>query len=112
MDTYQARRRMRDLAQETIEILDDVAARGASRADASVRLKDMEQEARTLLSDAGYPGEPVWRGLQRAQLELRSGSPDAPSVSDAAAEMRESLEALDSLMSPASERESDFRIIG
>jgi hypothetical protein len=112
MDTNEARRRMRDLARETLEILDSAVAEDGPRGKAISRVAEMEQESRALLADAGYPGESVWRGLQRARLALEAGGEDQALELEASAEMRESLERLDSLIAAASERESDFRIVG
>jgi hypothetical protein len=112
MDTNEARRRMRDLAREALNTLENDAADAGPRGEAGYRLRAMEQEARVLLADAGYPGEAVWRALQRAsqasQSDAQSDSPD----SDALVDLREALETLESLTAAASERDSDFRIVG
>jgi hypothetical protein len=112
MDTYQARRQMRDLAQTTLELLDEAIREGASPTETLGRLRSMDLDARALLADAGYPAEAVWRGLQRAQHALQPGPIDTTLATQVADELRVAVETLDSLTSATSERDSDFRIIG
>jgi hypothetical protein len=73
----------------------------------------MVTEARGLLSDAGYPGEGVWRGLQRATIGLETGfDRDDPGFwRELAADLRAAIDTLDSLVAPRG-READVHIIG
>jgi hypothetical protein len=112
MDTYEARRRMRDLAQESLDLLREIEQGDSTRSDALTELRKMELEARSLLADAGYPGESAWRALQRVGPALRTDDEDPSLVAEVVAELGEAIDTLDSLTATPSERDSDFRIIG
>lgn len=112
MDTFEARRRMRDLAQETLVLLDEIDNGGTSLSDALTQLRSKESEARSLLVDAGYPGESAWRALQRAAIALRSDGEDPQLREEVVADLGNAIETLDSLTTAPSERDSDFRIVG
>jgi hypothetical protein len=67
-----------------------------------------------VLTDAGFPGEGVWRGLQRASIAVDTYTDVADETfwNDVADQLREGIGTLDSLVSSAGRRESDFRIVG
>lgn len=114
MDTLEARILMRDLADEGLKIVDRYVAGNLPSGADKRRLRELVIEARTALSDAGYPGEAVWRSLHRASMgadTLFDQSDDHywPSVVD---ELRAGLDTLESLISPGFRRESDFHIVG
>jgi hypothetical protein len=113
MDTNEARMRMRDIALEALRIVDALASSGAISIKERGTVREMVTEARGLLSDAGYPGEGVWRGLQRATIGLETGfDRDDPGFwRELAADLRAAIDTLDSLVAPRG-READVHIIG
>ena len=68
MNTQDARRNMGSLATEGLAIVKSIGENRSASPDDRNRLRHMASEARTLLSEAGYPGDAVWRGLQRASI--------------------------------------------
>ncbi len=77
-------------------------------------LRRMANEARSLLSEAGYPGEAVWRGLQRASIgtDTNFDSHDASYWQDVIQELEHGGDTLASLDSAPSHRDVDFHIVG
>lgn len=112
MDTYEARRQMRDLARDALDLLDEVADGDTSLSDALIELRKMELEARTLLADAGYPGEAAWRSLQRGVQALAADERDAGLIEEVRSSLQETIATLDSLTGATTGRDSDFRIVG
>jgi len=112
MDTYEARRRMYDLARQALELLDECLRDERNLSKTATDLRNMELEARALLADAGYPAESAWRSMQRVLLALQAPQLDSHLVHEARSELRDAVETLASLTSATSERDSDFRIIG
>lgn len=113
MNTQEARTQMRDLADEALEIVVEMEqGKSASRQDRS-RLRDMVIEARGLLSDAGYPAEAAWRGLQRASIGVDTSfdSPDAGYWEDVRHDLQGAIDTLNSLVT-VSYRDSDLFIVG
>jgi hypothetical protein len=113
MDTYEARTRMRDLALEAQRIIEAQARGEPLPARDGSTLRQLASEARGLLADAGYPGEGVWRGLQRATIGMETGfdREDRTFWRELAADLRMSIDTLDSLVAPRG-READVHIIG
>jgi hypothetical protein len=113
MDTNEARTRMRDIALEALQIVDALAASGSVPIRDRGVLRSLTTEARGLLADAGYPGEGVWRGLQRATIGMETGfDRDDPGFwRELAQDLRDAVETLDSLIAPRG-READVHIIG
>lgn len=112
MDTLEARIRMRDMARETLEIVDRLAAGTSPSRETRARLREMVSEARSLLGDAGYPAEGAWRGMQRASMGLDTlfDEPDPTYWEDVMSELSRSIETLDNLVSPI-RREADLHIV-
>jgi hypothetical protein len=113
MDTQEARMRMRDLAREAEDIVGRRARGEAAMPRDQAALRQLVGEARTLLADAGYPGEAVWRGLQRATIgyDTAFDREDPGYWRELAADLHEAVETLDSLVSPRG-READVHIVG
>lgn len=112
MDTYEARSQMKNLAQETLDLLEEVARGDTTRSDAIVEVRKMELEARGLLVDAGYPGEAAWRGLQRTGIALQDAHDDLSTLTEAIAQLSDAVATLSSLTTTSPESGPDFRIIG
>jgi hypothetical protein len=113
MDTYEARTRMRDIAVEAQQIVEAHAHGEPLQSKDRGALRDLATEARGLLADAGYPGEGVWRGLQRATIGMQTGlDREDPSYwRELAVDLQTSIDTLDSLVTPRG-READVHIIG
>lgn len=113
MNTNEARMRMRDIALEAQQIVDTQARGEPLPGRDRGTLRDLATEARSLLADAGYPGEGVWRGLQRATIGMQTGldREDRSYWRELAADLGASIETLDSLVAPRG-READVHIIG
>jgi hypothetical protein len=114
MDTTEARIQMRDLAHEGLAIIDRLAQGQTISGSDRERLRGLLVDARALLADAGYPGESVWRGLQRAALGVETHfDRSVPAYwADVAGELRAGMATLDSLVAPAWRSEPDLHIIG
>lgn len=113
MDTIEARSRMRDLANQGLEVFDRLSSAEFSSGEAARRYRELVEEARPLLADSGYPGEGVWRGLQRSFALLGGGAAASHDERDELAEeLREARDSLDALLSAREQRELDFRIVG
>ncbi|MDQ2742719.1 MAG: hypothetical protein M3Z66_10570 [Chloroflexota bacterium] len=114
MNTYEARTYMRDIAREGLEIVDRLAAGTPPAFDERRRLHQLASEARGALSDAGYPGEGVWRAIQRASIAIDTGGDQSDGAywRDLADDLRSAVETLDSLVSPGLGREIDFPVVG
>jgi hypothetical protein len=113
MDTYEARLRMRDLAHDALDVVERrQAGASAGREDRS-DLRQMATESRSLLGDAGYPGEATWRAIQRASIGLETAfeEPDRSYWEDLADELRQAIETLDNLIG-VGRRDADVHIIG
>lgn len=113
MDTYEARTRMRDVALEALQIVDVLAGGECVQARQRGILRELMGVARGLVADAGYPGEGVWRGLQRATIGLETGFDcgDTGFWRELSIDLREAMETLNSLVAPRG-READIHIIG
>lgn len=105
---------MRELGHEVLRSVERYATGKTVRAADCDRMRAAFQEAREVFFDAGYPAEAVWRGIQRAAIGLETlyGEPDRFYWEDAAAELRQGLEALDALLSSGSLRDIDLHIVG
>ena len=112
MDTFEARRGLRALAQEALDLLQDLARGEARETEALRELRSMEEEARSLLQDAGYPGEAAWRAIDVARRLLSEGhAKNYDARENAVQELASAAEILDTLLAAPSARESDFRIV-
>ena len=103
---------MRDLAQDALDLLDDMANGASDRTQAATELRKMELEARALLADAGFPAEAAWRALQRAAQALALPDPDPAVVEETSHSLTDAVATLDSITAGPAERDADFRIIG
>lgn len=74
----------------------------------------MASEARSLVGEAGYPGEAVWRGLQRASIgaDTNFDSHDSSYWQDVVEELERGAATLASLDSSRGLRDVDFHIVG
>jgi hypothetical protein len=114
MDTYEARSKMCDVAAMALATVRRIQEGPApSYADAS-ELRELLQQARTLLSDAGYPGEAVWRALQRASMGIDThfDHADAGFWDDISAELRSAVATLESLIMSPGSRNADINLVG
>ena len=114
MNTQDARRDMGSLATEGLAIVKAIRDNRAASSEDRNRLRRMASEARSLLSEAGYPGDAVWRGLQRASIgaETYFDSFDAGYWQDVTDELERGAATLSALESPGSVRDADFHIVG
>jgi hypothetical protein len=114
MNTQDARREMHVLADEGLSILNRLQESRTISLDDRNSLRRMANEARSLLSEAGYPGEAVWRGLQRASIGVDTNfqSHDLPYWHDVQDELERGAETLASLDTASSPRDADFHIVG
>jgi hypothetical protein len=113
MDTNEARTRMRDIALDALRIVDAQTRGDAVSTRDRAAMRELVSEARSLLADAGYPGEGVWRGVQRASIGMETGfdREDPGYWRELASDLRSAAETLDSLVAPRG-READVHIVG
>jgi hypothetical protein len=114
MDTYEARSRVLDLAQEVRSMVERLVSGVRLSSDERQRLREIVGEARAVLSDAGYPAEGVWRALQRVSLGVDTllDQSDPFYWQDVSSDLQAGIETLESLLSPHLRRDADFRIVG
>lgn len=114
MDTFEARQRMRELAAAGLELVNRFGCGETSMRTAAEQARALSTEARTVLADAGYPGESTWRALQRTESGLSSlVEPPLPEYwDDITIELSDAGEALDRLLTIPVARDADFRIVG
>lgn len=105
---------MRDLAQETLGIVERWERGEVTRYEDSVRLRRLVSEARELLPDAGFPAESAWRGMQRASIgyETQLGRAEPGYWEDVRHDLEGALETLRMLVAPPAWSDSDFHLIG
>ena|SRR5947209_2123635 len=113
MDTYEARITMRDLAHDALDVVTRRESGVATNREDRAQIRQMASEARSLLGDAGYPGEAAWRAIQRASIGLETAfdEPDRTYWEDLATDLRDAIETLDSLVG-VSKRDADIHIVG
>jgi hypothetical protein len=104
---------MRDLAQAALTIVERREESVALNREDRSQMREMASEARSVLADAGYPGEASWRAIQRASIGLDTAfdEPDRSYWQDLGEELRSAISALDNLVG-VSKREADVRIVG
>jgi hypothetical protein len=114
MDTYEARTRMCDIGRGALTIALELSSGAAPTTADKANLRRMLLEARSLLADAGYPGEAVWRALHRSSIgaDTTLDQPDASYWQDVAGSLEAGIATLESLISSHPARETDFRVIG
>lgn len=114
MDTTEARTLMLDLAERGLQILRDYSSGRITVREANAPYREIIDEARRLLSDAGYPAETAWRALQRAHVGFGAflEPPDAAYWQDVEAELETGRDALAALVLAPERRDVDFRLIG
>jgi hypothetical protein len=105
---------MRDLAVGALAIVERLAEGKPAELDTRTRLRQMLTEGRSLLADAGYPGESTWRGLQRASMGLDTylDHSDPLFWEDVADELRMGLQTLESLVGPGQRPDADIYVVG
>lgn len=105
---------MRDLGQRGLEVVTGFVNGECTVADGRRRLKESIDEARSVLADAGYPAESVWRGLQRAYAEFSASSNphDHETWGELGDDLRQAIESLDALLARPAARDADFRVVG
>ena len=114
MNTQDARRELQSLAAQGLTILAFVCdGRAPSLADRNT-LRRLASEARELLPEAGFPGEPIWRGLQRASIgtDTNFDSFDAAYWRDVIDELERGVELLATLDSARRVRDIDIHVVG
>lgn len=113
MDTFEARQRMKDLASEGLELLNRFLCGESSMLVAAEQARRLSSESRTVLMDAGYPGESTWRALQRAAngLSVLGDAPPPEYLEEVKLELTEARDALNRLLAVGAESEADFRIV-
>lgn len=114
MDTFEARTRMRDLALEALAVVERRERGGNPESGDSAKLRQLVGEARGVLTDAGYPGEAVWRGLHRASIgyETQLDGSVRGYWEDVRRDLEAGIETLDLLLGPGVGRDADFPLIG
>lgn len=114
MNTQDARSEMASLAAQGLVIVARIRETRNAPVDDRDQLRRMASEARTLLSEAGYPGEAVWRGLQRSSIgaETHFDSFDAAYWHDVTEELERGAATLESLNAVRSARDVDLHIVG
>lgn len=105
---------MLDLALAARTIVETWTSRSRLTGDEKLRLREIVAEARSVLADAGYPAEGVWRAVQRASLGLDTSLQQSDPLywEDVSRDLQAGIETLESLVSPHAGREADFRIVG
>ena len=105
---------MLDLAERGLRILHDYSGGTLPVREANVQYRDIMEQARQTLRDAGYPAETAWRALQRAQVGFAAflEPPDAAYWQDVEVELRTGRDALAALVEMPQGRDLDFRVIG
>jgi hypothetical protein len=113
MDTYEARIRMLDLARHGSAIVEGFEVDSPPTADDAAKLRELAADARTLVSDGGYPAEAAWRALDRAASSLIAQEPDPEGArwQPIGLELQSACASLESLLG-STRRETDFRIVG
>jgi hypothetical protein len=114
LNTFEARVIMRDLARTAVEMVRAIEGGRSPTPEDRLRIRDLVAQARGSLTDAGYPGEAVWRGLSRASIGMDTlgGEPDPLFWHDVAAELQAGLDTLDTLVSTDFRRESQIPWVG
>jgi hypothetical protein len=113
MDTFEARYRLRELAHRGLQLIKGFSGNHAPAPEDAAALRDMAAAARSLIPDAGFPGESAWRALDHAAAALVSLEPDPEGARwrAVADELQAAIEQLNSLLGSA-RRDADFRIVG
>lgn len=113
MNTTEARFYMRDIGNQALEAVERHVKGEPATTEERLLLRRLTSEARESLTDAGYPAEAVWRGIQRAGIgvETLSGEPDRFYWENVADDLRAGLETLNSLLSGPI-RDIDLHIVG
>jgi hypothetical protein len=104
---------MRDLALDALEIVENVNEL-PPRGENARRLRDFVSQARGLLSDAGYPAEAAWQGLQRASIGANTAFDeyDLGYWTDVADDLHRGVDTLQSLVSPHARPDTDIHVVG
>src|SRR4051812_8028860 len=114
MNTFEARQQMFELGLEAREMLRTLIAGGTIDSVQRRRAGAMAVESRTLLGEAGYPAESVWRAVQRTSLGLQTqlDSFDRGFWQDVLEELERGMSALEALGSGHTGRDADLHIVG
>jgi hypothetical protein len=114
MDTYEARMVMRDIARESLEIVERMVSSHSPAYAERRRLRELSNEARQALADAGYPGEAVWRAVQRASIAIETSGEQADPVfwNEVSRDLESGVDTLDMLVAPPIGDNVDVHLVG
>ncbi len=101
------------MAQAALGVVERLVRGVAPSPDERGQLRRFVSDARSLLPDAGYPGEAAWRALQRASIGIDTlgDVPDRSYWADVETDLRAAIGTLSSLVRVGG-RDADIHIIG
>jgi hypothetical protein len=76
MNTIESRRRLAELSARAIEILEPLAAGAALSSASSLTMREILNEARESVYDAGYPGDAAGRAILHASVYITTPQDD------------------------------------
>jgi hypothetical protein len=114
MNTYEARSRMSEIGHRAIDIVGHLRSGETATYEERASLRAYAVESRGLLTEAGFPGEAVWRGLTRASMGIDTSlsSSDPLFWQDVLDDLDGGTTTLDDLISPHFNSGADFTIVG
>jgi hypothetical protein len=114
MNTYEARSRMSEIGHRAIDIINRLRKGDSASFEDRSRLRSFAVESRELLTEAGFPGEAVWRGLTRASMGVDTSlsSADPYFWQDVLDDLGGGTTTLDDLIAPHFNSGADFTIVG
>lgn len=113
MDTHSARIEMLGLARRAVDLEERYATDEETVGRALLITRELIDEARGLLADAGYPGQPVWNALQHMffALGFHSEPLNAAEWDSVKEDLLAARNTLDDLLNAGKYRDSDFRVV-
>jgi hypothetical protein len=105
---------MKEMATQGVTAIERYRSQDRSGPDPGSEIRALQSEARTVLADAGHPGEAVWRALSQAHFgfEAYGEPPESGFWDDLLEQLAGAIEALDRLLATGGGQEADFRIVG
>ncbi len=105
---------MEALATQALTVVNRIRDGRSPTLDDRNSLRGMAIDARALLAEAGYPGEAVWRGLQRSSIgtDTNFDSHDASYWQDVTDELERGVATLASLDASRNFKDVDIHIVG